>query len=278
MRGKQLTTEELKERELKILKFFHNYCEENNLTYWLSAGSLIGAVRHKGFIPWDDDIDVGMPRKDYMRLIQIFPKEGIDGLKLLTPFNQKDCPITFGKLYDTKTVKMDDEVEEKYQKYGIDIDIFPWDYAPSTMEQINYFYKKQYYRFKVFLGIVGKYRKEKKLSKTVIKTFFMTGCKLLAKINIINANKIALKMNNAADQFDNGKYWCSSMQPLGRKAKGVATKESFDELLLVDFESEKFFIPKGYDEMLTNIYGDYMKFPPKEQQVTHHLSSVYERD
>lgn len=277
MRGKQLSTAELKERELKLLSFFHDYCETNNLRYWLSAGSLIGAVRHKGFIPWDDDIDIGMPREDYMKLIDNYPREGIDGIRLLTPFTQHDCPITFGKLYDTTTLKMDNEVEEKYQQYGIDIDIFPWDNAPESIQEINSFYKKQYYRFKVFLGIVGKYRKEKSVMKTVVKAIFMTFCKLLAKLHVLDASSISLAINEAAMEYKEGQFLCSSTQPLGRAAKGVASKECFDKLILADFENKKFYIPSGYDEVLRNIYGDYMKLPPKSQQVSHHLSNVYER-
>lgn len=278
MQLRQLTTEELRERELKILTFFHDYCKKYNLKYWLSAGSLIGAVRHQGFIPWDDDIDVAMPREDYMKLITIYPKEGIDGFQLLSPFLQEDCPITFGKLYETHTLKMDNEVEKKYQKYGVDIDIFPWDYSPDSNKRINLFYTMQYFRYKVFLGIVGKYRKEKKVSKTVIKTFFMAICKLLAKLKILNAHSIALSINKKAMKYKEGPYLFSSTMPMGRVVKGIAPKSCFENLILAEFEGNKFYIPSGYDTILKSIYGNYMELPPHDQQKTHHLSNVYEKE
>ena len=272
---KQLTIEELRERELEVLLKFHDFCCEHNLKYWLSAGSLLGAVRHKGFIPWDDDIDVGMPREDYMKLIELFPSEGIDGIKLLTPFNSLNSPITFGKLYDSHTLKNDCEFEEKYRKYGLDIDIFPWDYAPEDKEELNRFYKKQYLRYKVFLSVVGAYRREEKLSKTIIKAIFMSICKLLATIKIISPEKIAKKMNQKSMNYPKSNCLCSSMQPLGTKAKGYGDINHFSQLVLAPFEEYEFFIPENYDIILKNIYGDYMVLPPEEKRKTHHLSNVF---
>jgi phosphorylcholine metabolism protein LicD len=273
--SRRLTIEELKERELQILIKFHEFCNKNNLKYWLTAGSLIGAVRHKGFIPWDDDIDVAMPREDYMKLIRIFPQEGLNGIKLLSPYTVSDCPITFGKLYEVDSLKLDREVKKKYWKYGLDIDIFPWDYAPSNENELNKFYRGQYLRFKLFLGIVGKIRKEKNIIKTVIKAIFMGMCKILAVLHILNANKIALSMNKKAMSFPKNNCLCSSMQPSGMKVKGYAKTSCFDELILSNFEDEKFFIPVGYDQILRSSYGNYMEFPPEEKRVTHHLSDVF---
>lgn len=278
MNGRQLTTEELKQKELEILWWFHNYCEENRFHYCLAGGSLIGAIRHKGFIPWDDDIDVYMFRRDYMKLIATFPQEGIAHFKLLTPFTDPGCPITFGKLYDTNSTKYDNEVEKKYQLYGVDIDIYPLDYISSEIKERNAFYRKQYLRFKVFLGIVGQYRQEQTLSKTVLKRIYMTACKIASRMHILNANKIALSINRAAMSCDKSIYVCSSMQPLSGEAKNYAKTISFEERILVPFEDRKIYIPKGYDEYLTNTYGDYMKLPPKDQQVTHHLSNVYMKE
>lgn len=275
MKYRQISTKELKEKELEILSFFHEYCAENNLSYYLAAGTLLGAVRHKGFIPWDDDIDVYMIRDDYMRLISIFPKKGINGLKLLTPFTDKHCPITYGKLYDTFSLKFDNEVEKKYQKYGVDIDIFPLDYVPDNISDMNRFYQNQYFSLKVFLGIVGKYRKEKTVIKTICKAIFMTVCKFLALVHILNANKIAIKINESAMRFGKGEYLCSSMLPRGRKARPYAKTQAFQKRLLAIFEGKEFYIPSGYEEYLTNTYGNYMQLPPIDQQVTHHLSNVY---
>lgn len=277
MLGKQLTTEELKKRELEVLKAFHEYCEENHLRYCLYAGTLIGAVRHKGFIPWDDDIDVAMPREDYMRLIESFPKEGVKNYKLLSPYTQQDSPITYGKFYDTKTVKCDGEVAKKYWKYGVDIDIFPWDYVSENEEEMNQFYSKQYLIFKMFLGVVGKYRKEKSAVKTVTKGVYMTVCKALAALRLLNSQKLALLMNQNAMKHEKSKRICSCMLPIAGKVRAYADTDDFSERILADFEGEKFYIPCGYDRILTHIYGDYMKLPPAEKQVTHHLSNVFEK-
>lgn len=275
MNEKQLTVEELKQMELNTLEFFHDFCALHNLKYWLTAGSLLGAVRHKGFIPWDDDIDVAMPREDYMKLIKIFPKEGLDGRKLLTPYTNAGCPITFGKLYDENSVKKDKEVTEKYWNYGVDIDIFPWDYAPEDLGELNALYRKQYVLFKIFLGIVGLPRKEKSKTKEMMKRIYMGFCKTLSKLKLLNARKIALKINENASKYPKSCCLCSSMQPLGLNVRGYAHTHCFDELILADFENHRFFIPKGYDEVLSNSYGNYMELPPEYARVTHHLSDVY---
>lgn len=275
MHEKQLTVNELKKMELDTLEFFHEFCEVNNLKYWLTAGSLLGAVRHKGFIPWDDDIDVAMPREDYMKLIRIFPKEGRNGKKLLTPYTDAKSPITFGKLYDENTVKKDREVKEEYWNYGVDIDIFPWDFAPEKLQELNAFYRKQYFLFKIFLGIVGQPRKEKNKTKECLKRVYMSTCKVLSNMKLLDARKIALKMNENASKCPKSGCLCSSMQPLGLNVRGYAHTSCFDELILADFEDHRFFIPKGYDEVLSNLYGNYMEFPPESARVTHHLSDVY---
>ena len=275
---KQLSVEEIKNKELEILVFFHEYCEKNKMKYWLTAGSLIGAIRHKGFIPWDDDIDVGMPREDYMRLIEKYPKEGINGLKLLNTINQKDCPITFSKLYDVNTIKKDDEVEEKYQKYGVDIDIFPYDFSPRNHVKFKWVYMHQYIRFKFFLGIVGKYRKERSTMKSILKKIFMFVCKTLAYFHIISADKISIKMNKTAMKYKSGEYLYESMQPSKIFIADYAKSFSFSELILCDFENKKFYIPKGYDEVLRSSYGDYLILPPIEKRTTHHLSHYYSKE
>lgn len=272
----EIETSIVKKKELEILKAFHQFCEENNLKYFLGGGTLIGAVRHKGFIPWDDDIDIAMLRDDYMRLIEIFPANGINGCQLLSPYTDMECPITFAKLYDTSTVKKDKEVIKKYWKYGIDIDIFPWDGVPEEKER-KQFFRKQYFDFHIFLAIVGRYRKEKSLGKTIGKGMFMTLCKGLAFLRILNAQKINLKMNELAMQYKvkDSEMICDSVFPDCGGMRKMVTKDAFSQQINLEFEDGIFFGPIGYDEYLTNAYGDYMKLPPKEEQKTHHLSNIY---
>ena len=121
---KELSVEEVKERELELLKTLHEFCDKNGLRYYLAYGSLIGAIRHKGFIPWDDDIDVLMPYEDYCKLIQLFNGNSGSQYQLISREINKEYYLPYGKLVDTGTV-MKEELNVSLE-IGIYLDIFPF--------------------------------------------------------------------------------------------------------------------------------------------------------
>ena len=130
-----LTDDELKQLELDIMKQFDAYCEKHDLRYYLYAGTLIGAVRHKGFIPWDDDIDVVMPRPDYEKLQLLLEKEPISpNIKLVNAKNYDLYPFPFLKLTDTRTSGIAKYMPKNY-RMGVWIDVFPLDGLPENKEE-----------------------------------------------------------------------------------------------------------------------------------------------
>ena len=127
MAKRPMTVKELQETELEILKAFHRFCEEHHLRYYLSGGTLLGAIRHKGFIPWDDDIDLCMPRPDYMKLVEILKDGQLDQYRYLnTRYLDKDCPSSMIRVCDNRTELDFTEYRIPYQ-IGCWIDVFPLD-------------------------------------------------------------------------------------------------------------------------------------------------------
>ena len=127
---KELTIEELKAVELNILKDVAKFCEKHDIKYFLCGGTLLGAIRHKGFIPWDDDIDIAMPREDYERFFKLYNSSNTryhaDSLE-----NNPNWHMSFGRVGDTATVLYEHTLKEKYKEYHAFIDVFPVDGIPS---------------------------------------------------------------------------------------------------------------------------------------------------
>ena len=144
MSSKNINLEELKKIQFDILKKVAAFCEKNKIKYYLGYGTLLGAVRHKGYIPWDDDIDIIMPRPDYLRFIEIFNKSTPSPeLKVLSHYIDKNHPYPFIKLINTKTK----QVSHSSIKYdmGVCIDIFPLDGLPKSIHKSNFLYAKVYH-------------------------------------------------------------------------------------------------------------------------------------
>ena len=125
---RRITIEELKRVQLEILDMVTQFCDANGIRYWLDSGTLLGAIRHKGYIPWDDDIDLGMLREDYERFVSVF-NESNDRYRVLSFEWNPDFGFPFAKVCDTTTVLY--EPDERGRKMAINIDIFPYDRAPD---------------------------------------------------------------------------------------------------------------------------------------------------
>lgn len=263
----ELTTEEVKNRELEMLAYIDKVCRENNIKYFVCGGTLIGAVRHHGFIPWDDDIDINMPRPDYEKLKKIINNE-----RYMLISDQDDCYFTFGKLVDTETVLIEHRCKNQINGMGIYIDIFPLDGLPkgkraafkefkkllSLNDILRYFgFGKPPYRrnfIKLFISRV-KWMSEKNHSITWWRHKYM---------------QQALKYN-----FYESDLVCSAGG--GYALKEIYPRRFFDKSRRCKFENIEVNIPEGYDEFLTLMYGNYMKLPPKETQVTNHNFTVYKK-
>ena len=257
--------EESKKIELDILSYFARFCEEHGLRYFLAYGTLIGAVRHKGFIPWDDDVDVQMPREDYNRLIEIFnDQKEIEHLTLVSP-EDKISRHSMVKIIDTRTVKIEKSVDYKNGYLGIDIDVFPLDGQPVDKDAYEKWYNKLHkiYWFYLINIMDPAVSIKRRVAIPLIRVLF----------NKKRLKKKADKLH-AAYPYEISQYVGVIETPFDYKTDRV-DKKHYEDFAMLEFEGQLFRAPVGYHEVLSTVYGDYMKLPPEEEQVTHHSNHSY---
>lgn len=253
--GSELRTLQLK--MLDILVVVTDICDKHNLPYWVSGGTLLGAVRHGGFIPWDDDIDIELLRPDYLKLLRILPKELPDNLYLQTP-KEKSYRLLFSKVRDRYSIVHSEEEDmARYKEKGIFIDIFSEERSYRWMKNIvDFFYGRAFRRLKrgrPFHSLKFFYEYATSLvlyPVGVLLIWIARGiCAITKPDNILHSYGIGNSTNH------NARY----MFPVGK----------------VTFEGKEFSAPKEVDTYLRKQYGDYMTVPPKEKRATHFLKVEY---
>lgn len=266
---KKLTNKELKKIqsiELDILKSFDKICKKNKLKYVLTGGTLIGAIRHNGFIPWDDDIDIAMPRNDYNKFIKIQEKELNKEKYYFQSIETEEEYSNIGaKIRRKNSVYKETLSSISRENQGIWIDIFPIDNISDNKILAFFTFTKMFY-YKMLLSY--------KLKNNPTTNSFSK--KTLLNIIKLNSNFYSLKRLKK-------KYFKLITKTNKKETKNVINfggvyllkekvpKEFINNIIAHQFENEKFNIPKNYNNYLTHIYGDYMQLPPKEKRKSNHF-------
>lgn len=278
---RQLTEDETIKLK-KILLDMHNYiievCDNNNLSVMLGGGSCLGAVRHKGFIPWDDDLDLMMPRADYVKLIKLFNEGKID-LKyhFEYPNLNKDVKNTFLKVFLKDTVYEDLFTEKETFPAAIFIDIFPIDYTPSN--KIN---RKMKGTLSDILQFVCTCTLYSQYPSKRLKMFYKQDPQAHRRYNIrMMIGYIFSVIPHRRwvywfDKFNNGKPSEMMTIPTGRKhyLPETLAANTFVPVKECTFEGCKSYLPNDYDRYLSNLYGDYMQVPPVEKRERHFIVDI----
>ena len=264
----ELTTEEIQIISLDLMKDIHNYCVNNNIRYTLAYGTLIGAVRHKGFIPWDDDIDIWMPRPDYEKFCKSYQSES--GFKLLSPY-KNDNYFYFAKVYDDQHSRVEMKWLHRDGDIGVWIDVYPID----GISDDNDVFLEDYSQIRKTISRINSIRFEKTLYRNSCGfSAFRRMLRLLTKRVLYGSiNGLRKKFVTQCKAYGFGKTnKCSSLCCVSAYEKNKPEcffTSDFLEYELADFETERFYITKGYDHILKSIYGDYMKIPPESERQSH---------
>ena len=249
-----------------MLGWFHGMCEENSLRYYIIAGTMLGAIRHKGFIPWDDDIDVGMPRADYEKLRELCKQKQHDRYFIEYPgLENKKYTYLTAKVYDTSTTLI--EKRRRPIKRGIYIDIFPLDGIGNTMEEAEKNYKPFRRHFDLQLMITTAFLKRRSLYKNVAT---LVG-RVISPV-FVRDYKHLKKLDDLCRRFDFDHSKIVSNLMGGSGTKGMVPVEYFGKPTPVQFETLTVYGLENPDAYLSAMYGDYMKLPPAEKQVSLHDS------
>jgi lipopolysaccharide cholinephosphotransferase len=248
-----------------ILKGMHELCEKHGLRYFLDAGTLIGAVRHKGFIPWDDDVDIGMPREDYNRFLEIAKKELPDHLFLQT-FETDEYydvyPVPCKVRYNNTLLFEKDAIYDNHKMHnGIYIDVFPYDSLPKS----KFVYKIQR---TISYNILKSFKRirdiPEKLSfkNRITFTFYRLVVKMFPNKRRLKLFTFLVSWNDPNSEYIGygvDTYW----------SEYIYKKSDYFDLAKLEFEGQYFYVPKNYDAILTQLYGDYMTMPKEEDRVWH---------
>lgn len=262
---KELTIDEIKQIEVNILCEIDKLCAENDIEYCLCGGSLLGAIRHKGFIPWDDDIDVYLKRTDYEKLKKII-KDG-KTKKWLSIIDDEipEYYYPFSKIVDNRTVaKMSDNLTP----HGIWVDIFPIDYVTSDKRKRVKVINKFYYYRSLIIGMTTDFTNLKFSKKVVVKKLIYLLSSIFGKSKIYKKYKKYISKNTY--DYDTGYVSCPF--PTYKLNEIFETDDLFIRSKY-EFEGQFFWGPKNYDKYLSQLYGDYMKLPPVEQRKTHEINA-----
>ena len=259
-----LTDEQLKKVknvEIEILKSFIEVCEKLGLKYYAIAGTALGIVRHKGFIPWDDDIDVAMMREDYEYFLEHAQQYLPEHLFLQTYKNDKGYHQGFAKIRNSNTTFIETAVKDNEMNHGIYIDIFPIDYCDVKKVKTPWFkFKERIY----CIGVAGLFSNIKlsfkaKLFYAFSKLFCFSGKQAIAK-----RDELYKSMPKGGMVASIYAYGVKELVPI----------EWYGEGKKMEFEGIEVVVPNECDKYLKQIFGDYMQLPPVEKRVTHHLTDV----
>lgn len=270
---KKISLEEHKQIMLDMLVVFSEFCDKHKLTYYLDAGTLIGAVRHKGFIPWDDDIDLNMPIADYDRLLEIVRKNDYHINEHIIVETPDETIYPYLKISDTRTVLV--EFPDKYpMRGGIYMDLFP-----------KYGVKDKSFRSKMLCKISELLGLMHWVNKFSVNAWQQPGNPLPKKIFAKILKTIIWNPSWAAHLQDKFMHWHLRKNPLvscgyvttltNGEFHKLAPKSCFEGYQMLEFEGHRFKGPADYDTYLHCLYkGDYMQLPPEDKRV-HHNVEVY---
>lgn len=264
---RELDKSEIKAIQLEILDAVVAFCCKNNINYWLESGTLIGAIRHKGYIPWDDDIDLGMLREDYDRLIKEFNDEN-ERFKCYSIENNEKFLYPFAKVIDTRTtmyVPNKDGI-----KLSVHIDVFVFDNAPDDDVIVAKMFRKRDFWMTLHGLRVFRYPPKGNIIHRVL-TYV---CRAI--VSIMPRNFYVKRV------VANSKKYCGAQtRRVGNfvsMKKVVADKDIFDSFIEAEFERKKYSVPVGYDRWLKAFYGDYLTLPSAEERVPMHNYPAYIND
>lgn len=264
----KLTNEQIKVELTSLLEHFHKFCVQNNLNYSIAYGTLLGAHRHKGFIPWDDDIDVVMPEEDYQKLIELYKDSEKYSLKEISITQYYSYP--YAKLNLNNTT-IDSEFEQKIENLGLYIDIFP--IYKSNPELVNSNLNK--FRSYNRSIVMRKFEGNKNSLKGVLKTLIS---KVLFPKYLHNKKTIIKKTKKLLSKFkdDNSKFYHQFIWIGYAKQLYSFTIEQFNNKTLIDFENIKCYAISNYEDFLLSMYGPtYMELPPVEMRKAHNIIAYY---
>lgn len=241
------------------MKRVHDICEENGIRYTMMGGTLIGALRHKGFIPWDDDVDIAMPYDDYKRFKKLVSEKKFENLAFGVPAESEIYCQDFIKVYDTTTTLMENN-RVKSKPRGIFIDVFPLVCVGDS--KLKALYELRVHRF--WRDILM--RKDLQLRKgwfVLVEWIFI----LLGKV--VSAKFIVDHIEKRYERLNKKNYKYST--DLDGTVKGIVPSYIFDDFVLYEFGEYRFYGMRKADEYLKRVFGDYMELPPENKRTPHHI-------
>ena len=263
-----LSITEEQQAELEVMKELHSYCVKHGLNYVLGYGTLLGAVRHQGFIPWDNDMDILMPRSDVEKLVELNKTEPIGhNIRLFHYTTDKNYHYPIVRACNMKTIVQPTYLREQIDDMGVWVDVFPLDgiSRPKLIFQKplrNFYLKMMNATMYVPESESGK---KEKLRSFIIRHMPDKNHKYERHLSSVCA----------WSNYEKAKTVCVICEEEPPFEKQLMDREDVENPMLAPYEDAEFFIPRNADKYLTLQYGDYMQLPPEEDRMTHSICSRY---